>query len=1440
MYVIFQVYRNDTLHRIMKNTGSPNTWTAKDIFLKISENDNLWALLLQFSQMRDLAPFAGRFIHVLLSYREDEVLESVHNHLLAWGILETLVSHLPKSPTVAIVKADWFLFESIIHTIASVCGASAYFSWEISLFTQRLATTDPIPSEEKAAMLSAQRRCRYDKELHDIFHESKQTGHNILQSVTKRIQWIHDREKDLRHVYLASADVLISPYVDGTSIITLGMASLRLVQVFLRLNVDVSMDMTSLHSLNILNSIGFTLLFDSLDPVSLIAAFDVFSLTITQNLRQLDGTTSQSTDQCLQSIIAKATATKNDSFVLMAAISTLLDISINASTHSLIISNGTALLSKLLSTVTHIHDDTKDSLFLVLATLTILYRITRNHEGLTSFLISSGRKDLIQLICQLALYGHIVYNQSIHPTLIFHSSINEITSEIFHHNDDPIRVQTMALYTIMAICQYKDICMTLLEGNIVIPAILEVLCQAYISSLPSSELTVRNSSASSSSLQYALLQYDFPLPLLKPCDERSMSFPYIQSSSMSGHIIDASIEILVYISGISSFHMYNAINNAYPLAVAILVNVWSAKMNSSVSNVSHMALIVLKRSMIQPNAIKSSGSSTTNRQSSSSAMKSSTPLDIDSNIVLKVLINTNQVYLLADIICLQNHPQGFDLKMAKAMISVAFDEDSQFLARVVACEGLRHVIHNNENIDALSFDSGIFTHVYGAIVSISSSQSHKLLEKLEILAISSSQATLLYSDIFAWKTSNILILSSSFISNLMQLLQSNDKIIQKCGIKILYTGMMKNSDMKTALVHGLSRSKISPILEQVISHSLQELRSSMVFDRLAISNRKRLCPHDIPAVDLLVYSLVIISYFFEDMKKPNNSNDSAIGSTSSGRVRSTSIQGTSSSKNVSNISGNGPLISNEEKKVLLVACEGLTEIIETRTTDIIKQKQSSLQQNHSNIECSQLFDTTLCELWKALVLLSEINICAAVLFQNGCITTIGYILQSIISYQSYRIGPLFSHILSIIPYYQNESDSMPSNAIDPSLSNRNEKDDYDEVFLISSIIQIYMNFCQTIDIQMIDCLLHDMKTIQSNYGTMKSSILGQLIDYSIHHSYRVLCDESLNNFDMMIGVSSLNHVYGILVILHRCIAVNNELMDIAITLNRLIDTFIDLIHRFNRLIIQNQGVLNQIETLSFDGGQTMSVMNNRIENIHMLLIEMLFVIVTNICRNIKGRNLVFASLESHMKELLLIPSQYMNCISLRLVSLNLHLLSHLAVEILSTDQLTLQSMRITLHNILATTVNICLQMSDVFLLDQSISVMIILFGNRECVLLLSEKQFASSIPRIFVKLLPVTMSSSNPNDSSQTQEISSSELDEGLRTKARSCYNCLRIIQQLLHDSQTSIGFFDMISINELIYHIMNVLVGSPRNMIWFPAMLRAAEILQVRWDFLSNDTMTI
>lgn len=229
-FVLYQVYVNDSLtsSNITNTMEVEVDWSTKEIFLSIMNNDEIWSCLLQMISSKSKAFYAARFVYVLSSYREVEVLESFHEHIQAWNITESLLelknsilssSELAQidslggygargeenvSPDISTtVVADNlarissnhssqsnlssasslpaqnqqksgqnllndYNIESIIFCLGSLCGAPAYYPWETSLLCQRLANNNEVPGQEKSIMLLSQHRVNF--EYNEIFY----------------------------------------------------------------------------------------------------------------------------------------------------------------------------------------------------------------------------------------------------------------------------------------------------------------------------------------------------------------------------------------------------------------------------------------------------------------------------------------------------------------------------------------------------------------------------------------------------------------------------------------------------------------------------------------------------------------------------------------------------------------------------------------------------------------------------------------------------------------------------------------------------------------------------------------------------------------------------------------------------------------------------------------------------------------------------------------------------------------------------------------------------------------------------------------------------------------------------------------------------------------------------------------------------------------------
>lgn len=122
----FLMYQIISHHEVMSQSKSleiaNQTWPIKSIIMMIVEKDEVWALLVQLSDLREACLYAARFITVLASYRDVETLEIIHNQFTTWNILETFVNHVQSCSSTSSRnappnRAEDFIVESVLFCL---------------------------------------------------------------------------------------------------------------------------------------------------------------------------------------------------------------------------------------------------------------------------------------------------------------------------------------------------------------------------------------------------------------------------------------------------------------------------------------------------------------------------------------------------------------------------------------------------------------------------------------------------------------------------------------------------------------------------------------------------------------------------------------------------------------------------------------------------------------------------------------------------------------------------------------------------------------------------------------------------------------------------------------------------------------------------------------------------------------------------------------------------------------------------------------------------------------------------------------------------------------------------------------------------------------------------------------------------------------------------
>ena len=114
LYVLYQTSSNSALQAVVPPEESEEktkeeylSWENYALFMSISQNESLWANLAKVFRgpVNDVPPVALKIIHVLASYKDLEVLETLWSQLLKFGIPQlllhlasTLVWYHPSSP----------------------------------------------------------------------------------------------------------------------------------------------------------------------------------------------------------------------------------------------------------------------------------------------------------------------------------------------------------------------------------------------------------------------------------------------------------------------------------------------------------------------------------------------------------------------------------------------------------------------------------------------------------------------------------------------------------------------------------------------------------------------------------------------------------------------------------------------------------------------------------------------------------------------------------------------------------------------------------------------------------------------------------------------------------------------------------------------------------------------------------------------------------------------------------------------------------------------------------------------------------------------------------------------------------------------------------------------------------------------------------------------
>jgi hypothetical protein len=1324
-YLLFQIYVNDTIHRSKYGMAESSIWCAKEIFMHVPENDNLWALLLQYSQSSEQACFAARLIHVLLCYREADSLESIHNRVQAWSIIECMVARLPKENQnlSKLSAAETFLIESILYCLATACGSPGYFSWETSIICQRLSSSEIIPVWEEEMMLFSQKRNDYDEQLIAIFHASE-SNH--------KISWVAEREKDMRQIYIASINTLISPYISGYVNLSISVAAMRLAQVFARDPLC-----TSILAQNA-NILSFVTYFDVLDPVTMIIALDVFGI--------VTSSTTTANGPALQAIITRISLAKNsNAYVSAKILTTLLLSAANPSTHSTILTFGSSMLSKLLYYDSHVKDGMIDSSHMVMSAMLMIYRITSMQEGLTNHFITT-RKEIIKYICQLAVAGdEIIDHQVLQPNhRIYSSFIDRIYQSVI--SSSSIKIRGVALLTLMSLSQYESCKQSLLESNIITTTLLQILCEVYLCYQRDEGVTRELDGAyTSADGAYALLEtIDLAHRNLQSDDKRIGSFhDYLQANLSSYQVLYFIIEILFFLSSKPSNQLYESITTSFPLAIAVFFSTWT---NCHRPHLSYMCLTILKRGSVYLDP----------------ATLGMIHTDLMQNASCRAMIDSQQIYLSADMICMYTPPDGM-------RVQSTMDPESDFIARNQACEVIRRILWT-------SVDRPNHSTIRETIIDLSST--NRFLDKLEILAPRSIHAALLLAEIFAWPEISFANTSLSFLNTIVNLVYSSNKIIQRSAIRILHSAVMQDEDTKVVVVSSIPRLEISTIIESIISQTLFEVRAVFSFDSngyhnnnaaavdpgssssTSISNDKeKSFISDVAPIDCLVSSLIIMCCFYESSADLNYEETQ---------------------------------LSDTETRALAVACEGLTEVLYQRTNQLLGINGTQVAS----------MDITTIELWKALSLLSSIKPCAAVLLKSSCVINLGNIFHITAFSQMHRLT--LSSTTAGVSYFQYHAPYQSSSSSAVAI------DAVDESFLLVHIIKVYLHFSEFFDDRVADILL-------------QSNIVNHLIDYFIIHAYAASTTDDQYESSDFINVSR------ILSIVQRSVAVRKEMIDHLLQADNLLSTLIHILSIYSLQLQHRYQVADPTDFISIA---------TDLSNTCQVFFENLLCLASNICRTSEGRKVVYLQVSPYLRTLLALPAQHGGKLPVQVLVLHLHLFTHFTLELqsISIDAAATEDnghadtgrSNKTVHNLIITTVNVLIQTNDATSLDLASSLLMMLSSRSLTIQILSTSSYLIALLYILSKLLPCPTSRAQTEADIAFGIVLVPEMDEAALLKSKACYNSLRLFQLLVANRDVCSSLIRVRKMRDLVYHIMNVLMGSPRNMLWFPAMLRAAEILQV------------
>eukprot|EP00596_Hydrurales_sp_CCMP1899_P000391 CAMPEP_0119053582 /NCGR_PEP_ID=MMETSP1177-20130426/74516_1 /TAXON_ID=2985 /ORGANISM="Ochromonas sp, Strain CCMP1899" /LENGTH=905 /DNA_ID=CAMNT_0007033569 /DNA_START=4244 /DNA_END=6961 /DNA_ORIENTATION=- len=279
-----------------------------------------------------------------------------------------------------------------------------------------------------------------------------------------------------------------------------------------------------------------------------------------------------------------------------------------------------------------------------------------------------------------------------------------------------------------------------------------------------------------------------------------------------------------------------------------------------------------------------------------------------------VCIATSQIWVLFDII---------RYEMDKSVGNL--DEPTILQAKVIACAALHAIIIESSEVEGLRASG---KDVREAVTELCAE--YGLFTLIMDLSLSSLQAASLLSEIFSWPEINFRYCPAAFHVQwgvLIGLLQSDQVSLQRVAIKMLFNAVQHSEGSQAIITSNLNRKIVFSVLKGFITSCLHQLKSRSSDETAPIDSKIHLekMPSD-AIVILLVEALIIMNSYF-------------------GNADTDTLK-----------------LSEDEINALSVACGGLVEILEGipqgKLTDISKSLWTAMI-NLSNInECTNEFLNT--------------------------------------------------------------------------------------------------------------------------------------------------------------------------------------------------------------------------------------------------------------------------------------------------------------------------------------------------------------------------------------------------------------------------------------------------------------------------------------------------